>query len=57
MREIGLGPAVGRTAVSLVVEARKKARLLYDMHRDGRDPLEERAAGRASQAARSGQRA
>jgi len=50
MREIGLGPATGRTAVSLV-DARKKARALYDMHREGRDPLDERAAGRAMQAA------
>jgi integrase len=46
MRELALGPAVGRTAVSLA-EARRKARGLYDMHKDGRDPLEERAAARA----------
>jgi integrase len=50
MREMGLGPANGRTGVSLV-DARKKARTLYDMHREGRDPLDERAAGRALQAA------
>ena len=50
MRELGLGPASGRTAVSLS-DARKKARVLYDVHRDGRDPLAERAAGRAFQAA------
>ena len=50
MRELGLGPASGRTAVSLS-DARKKARVLYDLHRDGRDPLAERAAGRAFQAA------
>lgn len=52
MREIGLGPATGRTAVSLV-DARKKARALYDMHREGRDPLDERAAGRAMHAAKT----
>jgi integrase len=48
MREIGLGPASGRAAVSLV-DARKKALALYTMHREGRDPLDERAAGRALQ--------
>ncbi len=48
MREIGLGSASGRTAVSLA-DARMKARALYDMHREGRDPLDERAAGRAAQ--------
>ena len=42
MREMGLGPATGRTAVSLA-DARLKARKLYDMHRDGRDPLAQRA--------------
>jgi integrase len=47
-REMGLGPASGRGAVSLV-DARKKAHLLYDIHHDGRDPLAERAAGRALQ--------
>ena len=47
MREMGLGPACGRTALSLV-EARKKARALYDVHREGRDPLAERAAARAA---------
>jgi integrase len=46
MREIGLGPAVGRAAVSLA-DARRRARDLYDAHKAGRDPLEERAAGRA----------
>jgi integrase len=47
MREMGLGPAYGRTALSLV-EARKKARALYDVHREGRDPLAERDAARAA---------
>jgi integrase len=50
MREMGLGPASGRAAVSLA-DARKKARILHDLHREGRDPLEERNAGRALQAA------
>ena len=48
MREMGLGAAWGRTAVSLV-EARRKARNLYDIVRDGRDPLAEKAATKASQ--------
>jgi integrase len=47
LRELGLGPAVGRTAVSLA-DARKKARSLYDIVRDGRDPIEERKAKRAA---------
>jgi integrase len=50
VREMGLGPASGRAAVSLA-DARKKARIFHDIHRDGRDPLEERNAGRALQAA------
>jgi integrase len=50
VREMGLGPASGRAAVSLA-DARKKARALYDLHREGRDPLDERNAGRALQAA------
>jgi integrase len=50
VREMGLGPASGRAAVSLA-DARRKARILHDLHRDGRDPLEERNAGRALQAA------
>ena len=47
MREMGLGSASGRTAISLV-DARKKARILYDLHREGRDPLAERNAARAA---------
>lgn len=47
MREIGLGPAAGRTAVPLA-DARDKARALYNLHRDGRDPLDERSAARAA---------
>src|SRR6478752_9686542 len=50
MREMGLGPASGRTAISLA-DARRRARDLYDMHKAGRDPLEERALGRVLQAA------
>jgi integrase len=50
MRELGLGPASGRAAVSLA-DARKKARTLYDLHREGRDPLDERNTGRALKAA------
>lgn len=49
MREMGLGAASGRTAVSLA-DARKKARRLYDMVRDGRDPLAEKVAERAAAA-------
>lgn len=48
MREMGLGAAWGRTAVSLV-EARSKARSLYDVVRNGGDPLAEKAATKASQ--------
>jgi integrase len=50
MRELGLGPASGRAAVSLA-DARKRARIFYDLHREGRDPLDERNAGRALKAA------
>ena len=50
MREMGLGPASGRTAISLA-DARRRARDLYDMHKAGRDPLKERAVGRVLQAA------
>lgn len=46
-REKGLGPASGRAAVSLA-EVRRKVRPLYDMVRDGRDPLAERDAARAA---------
>jgi integrase len=41
MREMGLGPAVGRTAVPLAL-ARSRARELHAMVREGRDPLAER---------------
>jgi integrase len=47
MREMGLGPAAGRAAVSLA-EARTKARRLHDMVREGRDPLAERDAEQAA---------
>jgi integrase len=43
MREMGLGPAKGRAAVSLAA-ARAKARQLHEAVREGRDPLAERAA-------------
>jgi integrase len=43
MREMGLGPAKGRTAVSLSA-ARAKARRLHEAVREGRDPLAERDA-------------
>jgi integrase len=46
MREMGLGPAVGRTAVSLS-EARTKARQLHAAVREGKDPLAEREAEKA----------
>ena len=42
MREVGLGPATGLNAITLA-DARKRARDLHDMHRAGRDPLDERA--------------
>jgi integrase len=47
MREMGLGPAAGRVAVSLA-EARTKARRLYDLVREGRDPLADRETERAA---------
>jgi integrase len=47
MREMGLGAAVGRDAVSLS-DARQAARRLWDVHRSGRDPLAERRAGRSA---------
>ena len=50
MREIGLGPATGRAAVPLA-DARKKALVLYNAHREGLDPLEERKAIRSAQEA------
>jgi integrase len=43
LREMGLGPAAGRSKV-LLADARKKARALLDAVRDGRDPLAEKAA-------------
>jgi integrase len=46
MREMGLGPAKGRTAVSLS-QARAKATQLHSAVRDGRDPLAEREAEKA----------
>src|SRR5215472_15302399 len=46
MREMGLGPAKGRTAVSLS-QARAKATQLHAAVRDGRDPLAEREAEKA----------
>jgi len=46
MREMGLGPAVDRAAVSLAT-ARTKAKPLHDMVREGRDPLAERDAAKA----------
>jgi integrase len=46
MREMGLGPAAGRTAVKLA-QARARARELHAAVREGRDPLAERNAVRA----------
>jgi integrase len=46
MREMGLGPARGRSAVSLS-QARAKARQLHGAVREGRDPLAEREAEKA----------
>ena len=43
MREMGLGPASGPSAVSLAV-ARVKARALHDVVAEGRDPLADRDA-------------
>ncbi len=53
MREAGLGSAWGRTAVGLA-DARIKARKLYDIVRDGGDPLAEKAAAKASALAAAG---
>jgi integrase len=50
MREMGLGPASGPSAVSLA-DARVKARKLHDVVREGRDPLLERDAEREAKAA------
>jgi integrase len=46
MREMGLGPAKGRTAVSLAA-ARARARQLHAIVHEGRDPLAERAVAKA----------
>jgi integrase len=46
LREMGLGPAKGRTAVSLSA-ARAKASQLHAVVREGRDPLAEREAEKA----------
>jgi hypothetical protein len=46
MREMGLGPATGRTAIKLAV-ARARARELHAVVREGRDPLTEREAEKA----------
>ena len=48
--EAGLGPAAGPDAITLA-KARDKARALREVIRDGRDPLEEKAAARALRAA------
>jgi integrase len=53
MREIGLGPATGRAAVSLA-DARVKALALYREHKAGADPLADRAAGRSMVLASAG---
>ena len=49
-REMGLGPAAGRAAVSLA-DARDKAAELRRQIRDGRDPLDERATEEAQRKA------
>jgi integrase len=46
MKEMGLGPATGRAAVTLAM-ARTKARELHFAVREGRDPLAERKAAKA----------
>lgn len=50
MREMGLGPAKGRVAVSLA-QARTRARELHAMIRQGKDPLAERDAEAAKEKA------
>jgi integrase len=47
MREMGLGRAIGRDAVSLS-DARQEARKWWEVHKAGRDPLAERRAGRSA---------
>jgi Arm DNA-binding domain len=44
MREMGLGPATGKTAVRLA-DARKRALTLYNLVRDGVDPLDQPFVG------------
>jgi integrase len=46
LRELGLGPAVGRAAVTLA-QARTKARELHTAVREGHDPLAERKSQKA----------
>jgi integrase len=50
MREMGLGPAIGKEAVSLA-DARGKARHQHELVRAGRDPLDERVATKSAEAA------
>lgn len=50
MREMGLGPATGRDAVTLS-DARDKASALRKQHKNGTDPLDERDAEAARQEA------
>jgi integrase len=47
LREMGLGPAAGRRAVTLA-QARRLARDLFDQHRDGADPLATKAGSHAA---------
>jgi integrase len=47
LREMGLGPAVGRRAVSLA-DARRKARELFDAHQAGADPMASKIDSRAA---------
>ena len=49
-REMGLGPAIGKEAVSLA-DARVRARNQHEIVHAGRDPLDERAAARCTEAA------
>jgi integrase len=47
LREMGLGPAAGRRAVTLA-QARRHARDLFDQHKDGADPLAAKNGNRAA---------
>ena len=47
LREMGLGPAVGRRAVSLAA-ARRQARDYFDQHKDGDDPLATKQGSRSA---------